>query len=184
MARPRFHTLATAPLAWALYRRWGLPGALGTIAMGTFVDLDHLVDYAWTRLRGAKSHYFAPLHGWELAIAISVLALLAKHAADTPPPPQDGAGRAGPGRDFRLQTSDFRPGREDWRGSGLAGALAGLGAGLWLHLLQDLVTNRPRHAGVYALTYRLRHGFRREITGWDDKTNFHAWSHKPWYLWF
>ena len=57
-------------------------------------------------------------------------------------------------------------------------------AGLWLHLLQDLVTNRPRHAGVYALTYRLRHGFRREVTGWDDKTNFHAWSHKPWYQWF
>jgi hypothetical protein len=171
MARPRFHTLATAPLAWALYHRWGGPAALGAVATGTLVDLDHLVDYAWTRLRGARSHYFAPLHGWELALAISVLALVAGRTA-----------AADMGLPDKLARRRGLAGALGRAGGG--GLLAGLGAGLWLHLVQDLLTNRPAHAGVYALTYRLRHGFKREATGWGNHSDFHWWSDKPWYRWF
>jgi hypothetical protein len=50
--------------------------------------------------------------------------------------------------------------------------------------VQDLLTNRPRHAGAYSLLYRMRYGFRREATGWGEHTNFHGWSSRPWYEWF
>ena len=56
-------------------------------------------------------------------------------------------------------------------------------AGLALHLVQDVIANRPRHAGVYALLYRLRHGFDRDRIGWEDHQAFHDWSDKPWYTW-
>ena len=31
-----------------------------------------------------------------------------------------------------------------------------------------MIANRPRHAGVYSLLYRLRHGFDRDRIGWED----------------
>ena len=55
--------------------------------------------------------------------------------------------------------------------------------GLALHLVQDVIANRPRHAGVYALLYRLRHGFDRDRIGWEDHQAFHDWSDRPWYTW-
>jgi hypothetical protein len=155
-----------------MYRRFGLPGAAGAIAGGTLVDLDHLVDYTWARLHGARSHYLAPLHGWELAFGAGVLAALAARAS--------AAETALPDRLVRRRRGVAAVFEQPWA----ARLLAGLSAGLWLHLLQDLVSNRPRHPGVYALTYRLRHGFRREITGWGDHTDFHGWSDQPWYRWF
>jgi hypothetical protein len=172
MARPRFHLLAAAPAAWLAHRRWGPVAAAGLVATGVFVDLDHLLDYLWTRWRGEKTHYLAPLHGWELAVALAALGLWYREvhrqhaqlpdrliaAPHVTPPPAPGA----------------------WRAA-LAGGLA---AGLLLHLVHDVATNRPRSPLVYALAYRLRHGFRREITGWSTATRFHDWSNKPWYTWF
>jgi hypothetical protein len=172
MARPRFHALLSVPLAWGSYRCWGAGGAAGALAAGTLVDLDHLVDYAWTRLRREKSHYIAPLHGWELALGTSALALWAQRAARAHASPPDTVVRPRYGLAGALG--------QTWA----AGLVTGLAAGLWLHLVQDLLTNRPRHAGVYALSYRLRHGFKREVTGWGEHTKFHGWSHLPWYKWF
>jgi len=76
VARPRWHALTTFPLAVALARRAGPGAALGAVAGGVLIDGDHLVDYAWTRLRGEKSHYFAPLHGWEVVLALAASALV------------------------------------------------------------------------------------------------------------
>lgn len=170
MARPRFHALVTAPLAWAVYRRWGAAAAAGMVAGGIFVDGDHLVDWAWTSARGKKTHFIVPLHGWEYVAGVAVLSALAARArikAD------------------RLPDSVVRPvlGPQG-TGIGWQAALGvGLAAGLLVHYVQDTLTNRPRHPGVYSLLYRLRNGFRREITGWADEPSFHSWSHQPWYTW-
>jgi len=69
-------------------------GALVFVAVGVFVDVDHLVDYYYTfgqvtlnpkklasRLerkerRGQLSKYFCPLHAWELAAALSLLSFV------------------------------------------------------------------------------------------------------------
>ena len=75
----------------------------------------------------------------------------------------------------------FPPGRGG-RPGGQA-FLEGLLVGLALHLVQDVIANRPRHAGVYALLYRLRHGFDRDRIGWEDHQAFHDWSDRPWYTW-
>jgi hypothetical protein len=61
--------------------------------------------------------------------------------------------------------------------------VAGLAGGLTLHLVQDVLTNHPRHAGVYALTYRLAHGFDRHRVGWEAHAKYHAWTSMPWYTW-
>lgn len=172
MARPRFHLLTSTALSWYAHRRWGIFGAAAALAGGLLVDLDHLVDYAWTRWRGEKSHYLAPFHGWEVAGALSLLAMTAMRAVSARRPLPD----------------SFLP-RRNWLSqalgrSWLAASLSGLAAGLWLHLLHDVVSNRPKHAGVYSLVFRIRHGFRREITGWDEGTGFHNWSYLPWYRWF
>lgn len=127
------------------YRRWGAAAAFGAVAGGVFIDADHLADYAWTRWRGEKSHYLAPLHGWEVASALAVAALM--------------AGRRAP-----------------WLGAAATG--------VWLHLVQDVVTNRPAHAGVYSLLFRVRHGFRREVTGWTEEGGFHNWSKLAWHQWW
>lgn len=172
MARPRFHALVTLPFAWGAYRRWGVGGAAGVMAAGVFVDLDHLIDYVWLRWRGQRSHYFAPLHGWELAAGLSALALWVPQTAKTGASRPDHVARQQPSPQGMLSQAQ------------VADTVAGLATGLWVHLIQDVLTNAPRHAGVYSLTYRLRHGFRREITGWGEETRFHAWSKLPWYRWF
>jgi hypothetical protein len=61
--------------------------------------------------------------------------------------------------------------------------MAGLTAGLVLHLVQDVLTNRPRHSGVYLLAYRLAHRFDRDRIGWEKHATFHEWSGRPWYTW-
>jgi hypothetical protein len=58
-----------------------LAGA-GVLAMGVGIDVDHLVDHAWTAWRGERSHFFAPLHGWELAtLALAVGIAMRRRAA-------------------------------------------------------------------------------------------------------
>lgn len=171
MARPRFHTLVTLPLAWAAHRRWGAAAAAAVVAGGILVDGDHLVDFAWTRFTGGRTHYFAPLHSWELASALAAVAAWLLRL-----PPEQVL------PDTMLQRS--RTDRDRTMCQLLGGMVAGLALGLWVHLIQDVLTNRPRHAGVYALLYRIRHRFRREATGWNEHSNFHGWSHKPWYTWY
>jgi hypothetical protein len=158
-----------------MYRRYGWPAAAATVATGVFVDLDHLVDFAWTRLRGTRNHFLAPLHGWEVALALSALAagVGAHRDAECAGPPGCASARKG-GERPATAISRLAAG----------GVLAGLCAGLWLHLIQDLLTNRPRHAGTYSLLYRARHGFTREATGWGEHPDFHGWSSRPWYSWF
>ncbi len=198
MARPRFHLLLAAPLAWRAHRRWGPLAAAGALAAGVLIDVDHLVDYALTRLRRERSHYVAPLHGWELAALVSALAAGAALARAALPargtleprcPGAEGADHAARGRWLWTWATGHAPltGRANALGRGerwLWAWATGLALGWWLHLIQDVVSNRPRHPGVYSLLYRLRGGFRRELTGWGEHTNFHGWSDLPWYRWF
>jgi hypothetical protein len=172
MARPRYHLLATAPLAWALYRRLGMAAAAGAVASGVLIDADHLVDYLWTRWRQQKSHYFAPLHAWELATAALVLAALAWQAG------ADGKPRAAAVQGRRRRPARYLPVRR------ARALLTGLAAGWWLHLVQDVLTNRPEHWGTYTLFFRASRGFARHATGWASHRSFHDWSHRPWYEWF
>jgi hypothetical protein len=195
MARPRFHILVTAPFAALAYHRWGPLGALGLAAGGVLVDLDHLADYLWVRHHKQRRHFLAPLHAWELVAAGGAL-LLWRHR-------RRGATRSAP-FDAPLAFGAKEAEEEDaedsasWKGalddapradtgrgsqSGVQALLAGVLAGLVLHLVQDVIANRPRHAGVYALLYRLRHGFDRDRIGWEDHQAFHDWSDKPWYTW-
>jgi hypothetical protein len=170
MARPRFHLLSTLPLAALLYRRRGPFGAAGAVAGGLFIDLDHLVDYVWTRARGGEpAHYLAPLHAWELAGAVAATAAAAIRLSPRQLLPDSVIGPGVTSRALRAP---------------VGAALAGLAAGMWLHLLHDVLSNRPRHAGVYSLAYRLKHRFRKEATGWSKETGFHSWSALPWYRWW
>jgi hypothetical protein len=171
MARPRFHILVTAPFAALAYRRLGPLGALGLAAGGVLVDLDHLADYFWVRHHKERQHFLAPLHAWELVAAGGAFLLWRRHALRSAPP-----GFALKQEDAPLLPPAGRPAAQT--------LLAGLLAGLALHLVQDVIANRPRHAGVYALLYRLRHGFDRDRIGWEDHQAFHDWSDKPWYTWF
>lgn len=169
MARPRFHLLTTIPLAALLYRRRGPFGAAGAVAGGLFIDLDHLVDYAWTKFRGQPTHYLAPLHAWELAAAVAVTAASLARGSMRKAVPDS---LVSPGASRRALRTP------------VGAALAGLAAGMWVHLVHDVVSNRPRHAGVYSIGYRIKHRFRRESTGWSEETGFHSWSALPWYRWW
>jgi hypothetical protein len=178
MARPRFHALTTLPAAALAYRRWGAGAALGLTAGGLFVDLDHLADYVWVRRRGRRTEFFAPLHAWELVVAGAALAFWLRrrrHAAAF-----DVAPKAAPGEETLSPDAPEppvdRPGDRE-------SVLLGLLAGLVLHLVQDVIANRPRHPGVYAILYRIRHGFDRDRIGWENHLSFHEWSGSPWYTW-
>ncbi|HEU5315942.1 MAG TPA: hypothetical protein VFX49_07505 [Chloroflexota bacterium] len=167
MPRPRYHLLATLPIAAVAARTWGGPAALGALCGGMLIDADHVVDYVWTRARGRKSHYLAPLHAWELLLALGFFA------------------RAAVRSERRRRVPDH------WVGSQAGGpvhagaaVLAGVAVGMMGHLAVDVAGNRPRHAGVYSLVFRLRHGFTRESTGWTEEGGFHGWSELPWYQWW
>lgn len=70
MPRPRYHTalaLSLAAITVATTRR--PKDALPILVAGVLVDLDHLVDYAYYRLRG-PGRFFAPLHGWEYVLGL------------------------------------------------------------------------------------------------------------------
>src|SRR5688572_23487263 len=169
MARPRTHVLTSLPLAYLVSQRWGFLGAAGVMAAGVLIDGDHLADYAWTKVRGEKSHFLAPLHGWELAIALSVAAAKVRGRAER---------EAVPGRWLGYRQGEMR----DWQGA--AAVLTGARVGMWVHLALDVIGNRPKHLGVYSLAYRAGHGFRREGTGWSEETGFHYWSELPWWRWW
>ena len=178
MARPRFHALATVPVAWAVFRRWGRAAGAGFLLTGIFVDFDHLADYVWVRWQRQRTHFLAPLHAWELAAAGGAYALWRRRRAPAHPcvpfPPDDiSSGAAAP--------DDLAPdiAQRHWKDD----LFSGLVAGLLFHLVQDVLTNRPRHPGVYALTYRIAHRFRRERIGWKGHKTFHDWSSQPWYTW-
>jgi hypothetical protein len=173
MARPRFHALATVPFAWGAYRRWGAGAAFGLAAASIFVDLDHLADYFWVRWRGQRRHFFAPLHAWELVAAVGALALSLRRR-------RTGHSLAAAFASDPQSAGKIRPAGGT---ASLEGVLTGVLVGLVLHLVQDVIANRPRHAGVYAFLYRLRHGFDRDRVGWENHKGFHEWSGKPWYTW-
>src|SRR5687767_10971328 len=126
MARPRVHVLSSLPVAYAVKQRWGWAGALATMAAGVLIDGDHLVDYAWTRVRGEKSHFLAPLHGWELAIALSVAAAKVRRRAER---------EAVPGRWLGYRRGEVR----NWQGA--AAVLTGAMVGMWVHLALDVIGN-------------------------------------------
>lgn len=169
MARPRTHVLSSLPLAYLISHRWGWAGALGALAAGVMIDGDHLVDYAWTRISRERNHFLAPLHGWEVALGLTLLASKARRLAER---------QAVPGR--WLGHTREQAGTPQL----VAAALTGASLGMWLHLALDVLGNRPKHVGVYSLAYRARHGFRREKTGWSEETGFHYWSELPWYRWW
>jgi hypothetical protein len=171
VARPRWHLTAALPLAWLAARKLGRAAAYGVVGAGVLVDGDHLLDFGWTYATRRRSHFFAPLHAWELVAVLAVVAALRRRRERRRLAVPDRL-IAAPG--VRL------PRAETWP-TGLA---AGLAAGLLLHLVQDLLTNRPAGPVVYSLTYRVAHGFRRDVTGWSEKTDFHGWSGRPWYTWF
>ena len=175
MARPRFHALITAPLAWKVARDWGPAGVAGTIAGGLLIDADHLVDYGWTRLTGERTHYFAPLHSWELTVLLALAAWWGdREAAAAQALPDSWAPR--------LSALSRRLGPRRLRL--LAAALAGLAAGSGAHLAHDIISNRPSHAGTYSLLFRAWRKFERDAVGWREHPDFHGWSSKPWYHWF
>ena len=65
----------------------------------------------------------------------------------------------------------------------LAQASAGIAFGWWLHMIQDLATNRPDHAGAYSILNRIWHGFDRDSSGWKGHKTFHQWGNAPWWTW-
>jgi len=146
MARPRWHLVATLPVAWWGVRRGGVGAALAALCGGVLIDADHLLDYGVTRLTGRRSWFLAPLHGWEWAGGLA-LAVWPRRR---------------------------RP---------LGVLLAALAVAWALHLVHDLLSNRPAHPGVYALSFRLWHRFRSEATGWSTAGGFHAWTDGPWWRW-
>lgn len=152
MARPRFHVLATLPVAWWARGRIGNAGAVAFAAMGVLIDADHLADWAWMRRTGRRDKFHSPLHAWEfLAIAAAIAAWV-------------------------------RRGRP--RRAGLVPEVAaGIACGWWLHLAQDILTNRPDHAGAYSIINRIRHGFDRDASGWKGHKTFHQWGNSPWWTW-
>ncbi len=178
MARPRFHALATGLVATAVSRRWGRAAGAGFLLTGIFVDVDHLADYVWVRWQGQRNHFLAPLHAWELVVAGGAFVLwMRRHRATAPLP--DALVSIGSNAERPPSTSP-----DAWSShSRFAGLAAGLVAGLLFHLVQDVLTNRPRHPGVYALTYRIVHRFQRERIGWKGHKTFHDWSKRPWYTW-
>ena len=168
MARPRTHVLSSVPLAYLVSQRWGWLGAAGVMVAGVLIDGDHLVDYAWTKMRRERSHFLAPLHGWELALGLTFAARAARRRAER---------EALPGRWLGEYLGLVESGD-------VAGVLTGASLGMWLHLILDVIGNRPEHVGVYSLVYRAAHGFRREKTGWSEETGFHYWSDLPWWRWW
>ena len=167
MSRPRYHLLTSIPLAFIAARKWGPAAGLGAMCGGMLIDGDHLLDYAWTRARDERSHYLAPLHGWEVVLGMG---WVARHAVDR------ARRRAVPDHVIRRERFLDSP-------SGAA-ALMGVAVGMAVHLVVDLVGNRPHHPWVYSLLYRIRHGFKREATGWSEQTGFHNWSALPWHQWW
>lgn len=151
MARPRVHLLFSLALAWWTWRRWGPAGALAALVAGVLLDADHLVDYAVTGRGRRRTHYFAPLHGWEYPLTLALIALKGQ-ASNVNGPPGDATS-------------------------------AGLALGWALHIIIDVLSNRPRHPGVYLVLYRLAYAFRREATGWEDNRRFHSWAARPWWTW-
>ena len=175
MARPRFHALVTAALAHKVARDWGLAGVAGTVAGGLLIDADHLVDYGWTRLSGRRTHFLAPLHGWEISLLLALAAWWAQREAE----------RADVLPDVwspRLSHLGERLGAR--RLELLAAFLVGLSAGSGAHLAHDVVSNRPEHLATYSLLFRAWHKFDRGAVGWAEHPDFHGWSGKPWYHWF
>ena len=169
MARPRTHVFSSLPLAYLISHRWGWLGAFGALAAGVLIDGDHLLDYAWTKISRARNHFLAPLHGWEVAIGLTVVAGKARRWAER---------EAVPGRWLGVTGEGMLSSRR------VAAVLTGAALGMWLHLALDVLGNRPKHIGVYSLGYRAVHGFRRERTGWSEETGFHYWSELPWYRWW
>jgi hypothetical protein len=175
MARPRWHALITAPLAWHAARSWGAASVAGAVAGGLLIDVDHLVDYGWTRLSGKRTHFFAPLHGWELSLALAGAAWWLQREAD------EAQARPDSWTPHLTIVGNVLGPRWERR---FAAFLGGLAAGSTLHLVQDIISNRPAHPGTYSLLFRIWRRFDRHGVGWGEHPDFHGWSGLPWYRWF
>ena len=175
MARPRFHALVTVPVAWMATRRWGAAGAVGAIGGGLLIDVDHLIDYGWTKISGKRTHYFAPLHGWELSLLLVAAAWWTRREARAAQAPPDSwvVSRG------RVSSALGSRGR-----SLAAGLTAGAALGSGIHLVQDVLTNRPEHLGTYLILFRAWHRFERQAIGWGSHPDFQGWSGMPWHQWF
>lgn len=122
-------------------------------AMGILIDGDHLVDFAWMRMTGRRDKFLAPLHAWELLALAGVYAAWLRRR---------------------------RPaGTPDIWGE----VVAGVALGWWFHMVQDIATNRPDHAGAYSILNRLWRGFDRDSSGWAGHATFHQWGGAPWWKW-
>ena len=181
MARPRFHALPPSPFAALAYRRWGPGAALGLTA-----------GRALRRPRPPRRLRLGPLARAAHRVLRPPPRLGAGRRRGRPSPSGSAAGR--PAAAISTPRLNSRPGEatlaagrpgepQAHRPGAREGVLLGLVAGLVLHLVQDVIANRPRHPGVYAILYRLRHGFDRDRIGWEDHQSFHDWSGKPWYTW-
>jgi hypothetical protein len=165
--------LLTLPVSALVWRRWGVVAAAAAWLSGVAIDIDHLPDYFWTRWRGRKSHYFAPLHAWELLAALLVVAKLVYDRSSA-------RARRLPDRVIVPESRSERVLAHPLIGE----ALIGLAAGMWFHMVLDVLVNRPKHPGVYSVLYRIRHGFTRESTGWSEMAGFHHWSDLSWHRWY
>lgn len=81
MARPRYHLLASVTVAQVLaFGRPSRPRWLASLAGGFFVDVDHLVDYAIRRLWPSRRILVLPIHCWEIAAGLTILALIRRRS--------------------------------------------------------------------------------------------------------
>ena len=81
MARPRYHLLTSLTIARVLaFGSPSRPNWLDSLAGGFFVDIDHLVDYAIRRLWPSRRILILPIHSWEVATGLTVLALVRRRS--------------------------------------------------------------------------------------------------------
>ena len=77
MAKPRYHMLASATVAQVLaVGTRGRPRWLASLLGGFFIDADHLIDYAIRRVWPSRRVLVLPIHSWEFAKGLGLLAVV------------------------------------------------------------------------------------------------------------
>lgn len=135
MARPSVHLATSLGLSVPYWKfaRYALAPVVA-VAVGVFVDLDHLVDFVDARLRGGKHLVILPLHGWEFVAA----------------------------------------GWLTWLATGCRVWLAVACSAYSLHLVLDLLVNKPRRWYGYSVLYRAWRRFDPRAI-WPDGVQTHTW---------
>lgn len=76
MPKPRYHMLASAAVAQVLANgshessRW-----FASLLGGFFIDVDHVVDYVIRRVWPSRRILVLPIHSWEFATGLGLLAV-------------------------------------------------------------------------------------------------------------